>query len=73
MSQSDSNLKTTKNNTKMMTNSQSKLIYDVKSKVNGVEKSYYEMSDAEIKALMETERFSLTCAPGGENNRKNAN
>ena len=69
MSQSDSNLKTTKNNTKMMTNSQSKLIYDVKSKVNGVEKSYYEMSDAEIKALMETERFSLTCAPGGENNR----
>ncbi len=69
MSQSDSNLKTTKNNTKMMTKSQSKLIYDVKSKVNGVEKSYYEMSDAEIKALMETERFSLTCAPGGENNR----
>ena len=69
MIQSDSNLKTTKNNTKMMTNSQSKLIYDVKSKVNGVEKSYYEMSDAEIKALMETERFSLTCAPGGENNR----
>ena len=69
MSQSDSNLKTTKNNTKMMTNSQSKLIYDVKSKVNGVEKSYYEMSDAEIKGLMATERFSLTCAPGGENNR----
>ena len=46
-----------------------KLVYDVKGKVGGEEKSYYEMSDAEIKELMETERFSLTCAPGGENNR----
>ena len=47
----------------------SKLIYDVKGKVGGVEKSYYEMSDAELEELMKTERFSLTCAPGGENNR----
>ena len=47
----------------------SKLIYDVKGKVGGVEKSYYDMSDDEIMELMETERFSLTCAPGGENNR----
>ena len=69
MSTIDSNLKTTKNTTKMMTNNQSKLIYDVKGKLNGIEKSYYEMSDAEIEKLMETERFSLTCAPGGENNR----
>ena len=53
------------NKTKMM----SKLIYDVKGKVGGVEKSYNEMSDDEIKELMKTERFSLTCAPGGENNR----
>ena len=53
----------------MMTNSQTKLLYDVKSIVKGVETSYYEMSDAEIKELMKTERFSLTCAPGGENNR----
>jgi len=60
-----------KNNTKSYTESNmaSKLIYDVKGKVGGVEKSYYEMSDAEIKELMKTERFSLTCAPGGENNR----
>jgi len=42
----------------------SALIYDVKGKTkNG------EMSDAEIGELMKTERFSLTCAPGGENNR----
>jgi hypothetical protein len=27
------------------------------------------LSDAEIEELMKTERFSLTCAPGGENNR----
>ena len=60
-----------KNNTKSYTESNmaSKLIYDVKGKVGGVEKNYYEMSDAEIKELMKTERFSLTCAPGGENNR----
>ncbi len=69
MSTIDSNLKTTKNTTKMMTNSQSKLIYDVKGKIGKVEKSYYEMSDAELNMLMATERFSLTCAPGGENNR----
>ena len=30
---------------------------------------YGDHSDDEIKELMETERFSLTCAPGGENNR----
>ncbi len=65
MSQMNSKLKTTKNNTKM----ESKLIYDVKGKVNNVEKSYNEMTDDEIKELMNTERFSLTCAPGGENNR----
>ena len=60
-----------KNNTKSYTESNmaSKLIYDVKGKVGGVEKSYWEMSDAEIGELMKTERFSLTCAPGGENNR----
>jgi len=65
-----------KNNTKSYTKSKqiesnmaSNLIYDVKGKVGGVEKSYYEMSDVEIKKLMQTERFSLTCAPGGENNR----
>ena len=45
------------------------LVYDIKGKVNKVEKSYYEMSDGEIAELMKTERFSLTCAPGGENNR----
>ena len=50
-------------------NNMSKLIYDVKGKVGGVEKSYNEMSNDEIKELMKTERFSLTCAPGGENNR----
>jgi len=50
-------------------NMTSKLVYDVKGKVDGVEKSYWEMSDAEIEKLMKTERFSLTCAPGGENNR----
>ena len=64
-----------KNNTKGYTKTKqvnimaSKLIYDVKGKVGGVEKSYYDMSDDEIMELMETERFSLTCAPGGENNR----
>lgn len=68
--------KQVKNNTNIYTktnqnksNMASKLIYDVKGKVGGVEKSYYEMSDAEIKELMGRERFSLTCAPGGENNR----
>ena len=65
MNQIESKIKTTKNDTKMTT----KLIYDVKGCVDGVEKSYYEMSDAEIAELMKTERFSLTCAPGGENNR----
>ena len=50
-------------------NKMSKLIYDIKGKVNNVEKSYYEMSDIELESLMEKERFSLTCAPGGENNR----
>ena len=34
-----------------------------------VKKVIWEMSDAEIEELMKTERFSLTCAPGGENNR----
>ena len=47
----------------------SQLIYDIKGKVNGVEKSYNDMSHDEIRELMKTERFSLTCAPGGENNR----
>ena len=51
-----------KNNTKSYTktkqvkskqvNMASKLIYDVKGKVGGVEKSYYEMSDDEILDLM---------------------
>lgn len=45
------------------------LVYDVKGMVNGVKKDYCDMSDAEIEVLMKTERFSLTCAPGGENNR----
>jgi hypothetical protein len=47
----------------------SALIYDVNGKTKNGEKSYWEMSDEEINKLMETERFSLTCAPGGENNR----
>jgi len=47
----------------------SMLIYDVKGKTKDGEKGYLEMSDAEIEELMKTERFSLTCAPGGENNR----
>ena len=50
-------------------NMTSTLIYDVKGKTKGGEKSYRDMSDAEIEELMKTERFSLTCAPGGENNR----
>ena len=50
-------------------NMTSKLVYDVKGKTKNGEKSYWEMSDAEIEELMKTERFSLTCAPGGENNR----
>ena len=29
----------------------------------------WDMSNDEIMKLMKTERFSLTCAPGGENNR----
>ena len=45
------------------------LVYDMKGNVGGVDKGYWDMSDAEIAKLMETERFSLTCAPGGENNR----
>jgi len=45
------------------------LVYDMKGNVGGVDKDYWDMSDAEIAKLMETERFSLTCAPGGENNR----
>ena len=61
----NSNQKTTNLNSKMT----SKLIYDVKGKIGKVEKSFYEMSDDEIETLMKTERFSLTCAPGGENNR----
>lgn len=50
-------------------NMSSMLIYDVKGKTKEGEKSYWDMSDEEIEKLMETERFSLTCAPGGENNR----
>ena len=29
----------------------------------------WDMSNEEIMTLMKTERFSLTCAPGGQNNR----
>ena len=36
---------------------------------NMKELGLWDMSDGEIEKLMETERFSLTCAPGGENNR----
>ena len=50
-------------------NEKSNLKYDVKGQVGNEMKSYYEMSDAELEELMKTERFSLTCAPGGENNR----
>lgn len=50
-------------------NMTSTLIYDIKGKTKDGEKSYLEMSDAEIGKFMEGERFSLTCAPGGENNR----
>ena len=52
-----------------MANTTKSLVYDVKGKTKDGEKGYWDMSDAEIVALMETERFSLTCAPGGENNR----
>jgi len=53
-----------------MANTTKSLVYDVKGQTTiGVEKSYRDMSDAEIEELMKTERFSLTCAPGGENNR----
>ena len=45
------------------------LIYDMKGMTESGEKSYWEMSDEELNVLMEKERFSLTCAPGGENNR----
>ncbi len=34
-----------------------------------MKKSIKEMSDSELDAMMKTERISLTCAPGGENNR----
>ena len=63
--------KTTKfdSKSKQVNTMTSKLIYDIEGCVDGVEKSYYEMSDAELDELMKTERFSLTCAPGGENNR----
>ena len=50
-------------------NEKSNLKYDVKGQVGNEMKSYYDMSDAELEELMKTERFSLTCAPGGENNR----
>jgi hypothetical protein len=50
-------------------NMTSMLIYNVKGKTKEGEKSYLEMSGAEIEELMKTERFSLTCAAGGENNR----
>ena len=71
MSNIVSNLKTTKIHTKskQANTMTSKLIYDVKGCVDGVEKDYWGMSNAEIEAFMEGERFSLTCAPGGENNR----
>jgi len=71
MSNIVSNLKTTKIHTKskQANTMTSKLIYDVKGCVDGVEKGYWDMNDAEIAAFMDSERFSLTCAPGGENNR----
>ena len=48
----------------------SKLIYDIKGKnLEGVTMNFKDMTDKDIEALMKTERFSLTCAPGGENNR----
>ena len=48
----------------------SKLVYDIKGKnLEGMMMNYKDMTDKDIEALMKTERFSLTCAPGGENNR----
>ena len=46
--------KTTKfdSKSKQVNTMTSKLIYDIEGCVDGVEKSYYEMSDAEIKELM---------------------
>tara|TARA_B100001093_G_scaffold189238_1_gene181810 strand:- start:904 stop:2475 length:1572 start_codon:yes stop_codon:yes gene_type:complete len=73
----NSNQKTTKidNKTKIsnnmsLSNNMSKLIYDIKGKnLEGVTMDFKDMTDKDIEALMKTERFSLTCAPGGENNR----
>ena len=52
-----------------LSNNMSKLIYDIKGKnLEGVTMNFKDMADKDIEALMNTERFSLTCAPGGENN-----
>ena len=41
----------------------------VQQNLNYNQKNMQNLSNQEIKNLMESERMSLTCAPGGENNR----
>ena len=41
----------------------------VQQNLNYNQKNMQNLSNQEIKKLMESERMSLTCAPGGENNR----
>lgn len=41
----------------------------VEQNLNYNQKNMQNLSNQEIKKLMESERMSLTCAPGGENNR----
>jgi hypothetical protein len=40
-----------------------------KQNLNNNQKNMSTMSDAEVQKMMQSERMSLTCAPGGENNR----
>lgn len=55
---------TTETNTKMTTN-----VYDINMGYAEAKAKFDAMSNSEIVALMESERISLTMAPGGENNR----
>ena len=55
---------TTETNTKMTTN-----VYDINMGYAEAKAKFDAMSNSEIAALMESERISLTMAPGGENNR----
>ena len=55
---------TTKTTTNMTTN-----VYDINMGYAEAKAKFDAMSNSEIAALMESERISLTMAPGGENNR----